>query len=301
MKNKILVITSSFDKTVDYIIMKFGQENFIRLNVDELHSSFISIKNKNGLHVKLNNSLFDVEDLFKEVHSIYYRKLFLPKLDEYDEEYHVYMQKEIYSFITELVDSFDGKVLTTPSILRKVENKIFQLSIATKLNFLLPNSLISNDAKEANNFNTNKIIGKPISTGKLTLSTSTGANIINNKIEDITLSPIYFQSYISKDYELRVTVIDNKFYCVKIIAYNKIDWRRNSERNRYELIETPKIVKEQCKKFMKACNLKFGAFDYIVHNNEYYFLECNPNGQWLWLELELNLDISTKLIGFLSE
>jgi len=301
MKNKILVITSSFDKTVDYIVMKFGQENFIRFNVDELHSSFISITNKNGLQVELKNTLFEIKDLFNEVHAIYYRKLFLPKLDKYDEKYHIYMQKEIYSFITGFVDSFDGKVLTTPSILRKVENKIFQLSIATKLNFLLPNSLISNDAKEANNFNTNKIIGKPISTGKLTLSTSTGANIINNKIEDITLSPIYFQSYISKDYKLRVTVIDNKFYCVKIIAYNEIDWRRNSERNRYELIETPEIVKEQCKKFMKACNLKFGAFDYIVHNNEYYFLECNPNGQWLWLELELNLDISTKLIGFLSE
>jgi len=44
------------------------------------------------------------------------------------------MQKEIYSFITGFVDSFDGKVLTTPSILRKVENKIFQLSIATKFN-----------------------------------------------------------------------------------------------------------------------------------------------------------------------
>jgi len=53
MKNKILVITSSFDKTVDYIVMKFGQENFIRFNVDELHSSFISITNKNGLHLSI--------------------------------------------------------------------------------------------------------------------------------------------------------------------------------------------------------------------------------------------------------
>lgn len=301
MKNKTLVITSSFDKTVDYILMKFGQENFIRLNIDELNSSLISITNKNGFQVSLKNTLLDIEDLFQEVHSIYYRKLFLPKLDEYDEKYHVYMQKEIYSLIVGLVDSFDGKILTQPSILRKVENKIFQLSVATKLNFLLPDSLISNNVEDANKFNKSKIIGKPISTGKLTLSTTVGSNIINHKIEDISLSPIYLQSYIPKDYELRITVIDDKFYCVKIIAHNKIDWRKDSDKNKYELIDTPKIIKEECQEFMKVCNLKFGAFDYIVYDNKYYFLECNPNGQWLWLELELKLDISAMLIRFLDE
>lgn len=299
-KNKILIITSSFDKTVDYIIKKFDQDNFIRLNVDELHSTLISINKKNDFKVTLQSELFNIEDLFNEVHSIYYRKLFLPKLNDYGEQYHIYMQKEIYSFITGIVDSFEGKVLTTPSILRKVENKIFQLSIATKLNFLLPNSLISNNEKEANKFNDHDIIGKPLATGKLTLTTATGSNIIKHKIKDINLSPTYFQSYIPKDYELRVTVVGDKFYCVKIIAENKIDWRQDSDKNKYELIDTPLIVKKQCQEFMKTCNLNFGAFDYIVYNSEYYFLECNPNGQWLWLELELKLDISTTLVKFLN-
>ena len=301
MNNKFLIITSSFDKTADYIIKKFNEEKIIRLNVDELHSSLISISNKNGFKITLQNQLYNIQNLFSEVHSIYYRKLFLPTLNDYEEKYHVYMQKEIYSFITGMVDSFEGKVLTTPSILRKVENKIFQLSIATNLDFLLPNSLITNNDKEANKFNDHAIIGKPLATGKLTLTTTTGSNIIRHKIEDISLSPIYFQSYIPKDYELRVTVIGNKFYCVKIIANNKIDWRQDSDKNQYELIDTPPIVKKQCQEFMRTCNLNFGAFDYIVYQNEYYFLECNPNGQWLWLELELNLDISTTLVRFLDE
>ena len=301
MKNKILIITSSFDKTVDYIIQKFNKDKFIRLNVDELHSSLISISNTNGFKITLQNKLLDIQNLFCEVNSIYYRKLFLPKLNDYEEKYHIYMQKEIYSFITGIVDSFEGKVLTTPSILRKVENKIFQLSIATKLNFLLPNSLITNNEQEANNFNDYDIIGKPLATGKLTLTTATGSNIIKHKIKDINLSPTYFQSYIPKDYELRITVIGDKFYCVKIIANNKIDWRQDSDKNKYELIDTPPIIKKQCQEFMKTCNLNFGAFDYIVYNSEHYFLECNPNGQWLWLELELNLDISTTLVKFLDE
>ena len=49
-------------------------------------------------------------------------------------------------------------------------------------------------------------------------------------------------------------------------------------------------------------NLVFGAFDYIVTpQNEWIFLELNPNGQWLWLEEALKLDISNKIIEYLSE
>ena len=50
----------------------------------------------------------------------------------------------------------------------------------------------------------------------------------------------------------------------------------------------------------KYYNLNFGAFDYIVTpENEWIFLELNPNGQWLWLEEALNLDISEKIINYL--
>ena len=47
--------------------------------------------------------------------------------------------------------------------------------------------------------------------------------------------------------------------------------------------------------------LEFGAFDFIVTNdNQWYFLEVNPNGQWLWLEKILALDISEKIIDLLD-
>ncbi len=131
---RILIITSSFDKTVDYIINKFSNINFIRLNVDELEKNQISITNFPEFRVSIKNETFKIANLFESIFSIYYRKLFLPDLNKYDANYHTYMQKEIYSFITGLVDSFNGKILTTPSILRKVENKIYQLKIANDLN-----------------------------------------------------------------------------------------------------------------------------------------------------------------------
>lgn len=302
IKNKkILIITSSFDKTVDYLINKYDDEKLIRLNVDELKMNQISISNVPYFKVSIENDKYNVENLFDSISSIYYRKLFLPELQEYDPKYHTYMQKEIYSFITGLVDSFDGKVLTSPSTLRKVENKIFQLKIAMELNFLLPHSLISNAQSLVNNMSEQRIIAKPISTGKLTKESAVHTSIVTEKVSNIELSPTYFQDYLEKDYELRITVVKEKIYSVKIIADDKIDWRNNERKNHYELIEIPEIVKQQCLSFLKACNLEFGAFDYIVLNGEYYFLECNPNGQWLWLEQELGLDISDSIIGLLND
>lgn len=301
MKKNILIITSSFDKTVDYIIEKFSNIKFIRLNVDELDKYKISITSNSDYIVCLKSSEYEINNLFESIHSIYYRKLFLPSLENYDDNYHTYMQKEIYSFIVGMVDNFKGKILTAPSILRKVENKIFQLQVSTDLGFLLPNSLITNDKNQANKFNVFKTIAKPLATGKLTISTAVHSNIITGDVSDISLSPTYFQEYISKDYELRVTVIKDTFYCVKIIADNKIDWRDSEDKNLYELIDTPEIVKQQCLNFLRACNLDFGAFDYIVSDNKYYFLECNPNGQWLWLEMKLGLDISKSIVEYLND
>ena len=68
------------------------------------------------------------------------------------------------------------------------------------------------------------------------------------------------------------------------------------------LIECPEKIKQQCLAMLKYFNLDFGAFDYIVTpDNDWVFLEVNPNGQWLWLEESLNLDISKQIVQYLLE
>ena len=46
-------------------------------------------------------------------------------------------------------------------------------------------------------------------------------------------------------------------------------------------------------RYLKRMHLNFGCFDFIVTpDGEYVFLECNPNGQWLWIEEEPGMKIS---------
>ena len=83
-KSKVLVITSTIDKTIDYIEEKYRDIiNICRLNVDEFYKYDIKI----GLseywvieHEKWKLSKCDTK-------SIYYRKPRLPDLSDYDFKY----------------------------------------------------------------------------------------------------------------------------------------------------------------------------------------------------------------------
>jgi glutathione synthase/RimK-type ligase-like ATP-grasp enzyme len=65
-----------------------------------------------------------------------------------------------------------------------------------------------------------------------------------------------------------------------------MDWRNiPSNELQVEEFELPPEIKEKCIVFMKEMGLLFGCFDFIVTpDGEYYFLEINEQGQFLWVE-----------------
>lgn len=302
MKKTVLVITSSIDLTVDYIEKKYFDELIIyRINVDQLALYEISITN---IGIKISNKSIGTI-MFNAVDGILYRKPILPDIREFDEAYHCMIQRDIIALINGMVDSFEGNVLTKPYILHKCENKIYQLVYAIKNNILIPHSFIGNSDLELLDRKGGKNIIKPITTGKVyheNYCELFQTSYFEEYGQEIKLTPVYIQNYVDKKYEVRLTVVDNNFFCVKIIAGNLIDWRKSYSSNQYEEIIVPNFIKKQVTKMMNAFNLHFGAFDYIVTDDDkWYFLEVNPNGQWLWLEEELDLKISDSIIDYLCK
>ncbi|WP_097034484.1 hypothetical protein [Clostridium tertium] len=302
MKN-ILIITSSIDYTVDYIINNYGYKNmFYRVNVDMFNRYKFNISYENGFYIE--SSQWSIGE--DELDAIYYRKPLLPNLCKYEQSYHKMISKDIISYINGIVDGFDGIVLSKPSILRKTENKIYQIKIAKKVGFKFPISSIGTSLDDINKIIEIGAIIKPLTTGKI-ISNNECEIIQTAKVqscikEDISITPLYIQQYIEKSYELRVTIINNKIFPVKIESFNLIDWRIDQNKNKYTVVNIPEDIKIKCLEMMKIMNLKFGAFDFIVNNdNEYIFLEVNPNGQWLWLEQKLGVNISSEIINYLED
>lgn len=296
--SKILIITCSYDKTIDYIIEKNKyRANFFRFNVDLFADYGITISNSYWEISYRNNTINSNTTL-----SIYYRKPTFPDTSDFAPEYRRIINSDILAIIDGLANSFSGVVLTKPYLLRQAENKIFQLIYAKSHSILMPKSFIGNN-DHWKCINNQRII-KPISVGKI--ETSSGIAIIqtnlmheNDSYDSPELTPVYIQEYIKKSFEIRITVVDDDFFAVKIVSDNMIDWRAGNN-NQYEIIDIPIEIKKCIKMMMKDFQLRFGAIDYIVDiDGKWYFLEINPNGQWQWLECILGLSISDSIMNML--
>ena len=119
----------------------------------------------------------------------------------------------------------------------------------------------------------------------------------------------FAQEYVEKAFELRVTVVGDKLFACRIDSQaqdddtGKIDWRQGYGHGiKWSRFDLPEDIAEKCLVFLKKMNLNFGCFDFIVSpSGEYVFLECNPNGQWLWVEIETGLPISEAIAEWLAE
>lgn len=298
-RNIILIVTSSIDETASYIMKKYSDvADFFRVDVDNFGQYKFYIGNT-GWQISDGKVSINSQDIY----SIYYRKPMLPDLGEYDPQYHLMIQRDIISVINGIVDSFSGKVLTKPSILRKAENKVYQLIYAGKNEWNIPDSYIGNNCIECGKYKNSISIIKPLTTGKTYGHNGYElyqTNIFNGTDKDISITPVYLQNYIHKQFEVRVTIIGKYVYPIRIDTENKVDWRADYHNHRYTQIICPDAIVEKCYQMMNDFSLAFGAFDFIVTpEEEWIFLEVNPNGQWLWLEQRLGLDISKKIVEYL--
>ena len=162
------------------------------------------------------------------------------------------------------------------------------------------------------------LILKPIDGDSLVCEDDKQYVFYSNKISSITLEDIpedafsqtacFLQNYIEKEYEVRVTVVENNVFACKIDSQamkdnqGRIDWRQGYDYNiKHEIITLPNDIEVKCLDFLKIMGLNVGAFYFIVTpDNKYIFLECNPNGQWLWIELLTGQKISEKIANALD-
>ena len=191
-------------------------------------------------------------------------------------------------------------------------NKPRQLAIAQKVGFSIPKTIITNLAKDVlEYFKPNeKIIYKTLDSfiappDEIVFTNEISREQILQSKFEISLAPCIFQKYISKEFELRVTVVGNKVFCVKIDSQKysdtSVDWRKNQFLPMYEEWKLSRETESMLLKLHHLSGLKYGAYDFIVEKKtgKEIFLECNPGGQWLWLENRLGIPITDSIVKLL--
>jgi glutathione synthase/RimK-type ligase-like ATP-grasp enzyme len=244
----------------------------------------------------------------------------LPRPNEYEDVNKLNLDEahEFLSFIRYyLKDVFSiGSIVED----RPAASKMLQLSIARQLGMRIPDTCFANEmppiASLAKRYPALSL--KPIGESCVLLneedeyvfySQKVDSNILLQQPQEAFSQTVSFvQNYVNKAYELRITVCCGDLVACKIDSQvqdddkGKIDWRQGYEFDlKHEIVDIPDAIKTFCYDFLVKMKLNFGCFDFIVTpEGEYVFLECNPNGQWLWIELYTGYDISEIIARNLS-
>lgn len=324
MRDTVLVLTNSADGThSDIVINKLENigVNVFRCDVDrlakgELTIKFVANQDVFGFEMLDTNKKFSSTDL----KSIWYRRpnrLNSPVADPVQRKY---AEMEMSQFLEGLWAATIGEVfwLSNPVNLERARKKVLQLKIARELGFTVPHTIVTNDPEQVRKFFEScdkRIVFKAIHHEMLDYenkSFNIQTTLIDHKhlsrLDLVKKQPSLFQEFIDKEYELRVTVVGDAIFPVKIdsqeYSETAVDWRNPDfiQKLRYTPVNLPQELVDRCHSMVRALGLAFGAFDFAVDKKgACYFLEVNPNGQWYWLEDLTGALISDAIVATLTK
>jgi len=316
----ILFICGKTDLTADLVLLalkKYKNIKVNRLNVEDFPTKIkltasSKINQKNWAINFLNSKLNKTVNLEK-ITSVYYRphKDPLPSREIKSQLYKNLIKEQSLLFIEWLEDILDCFWLNPPRAINRARSKILQLKTASEFGLSIPDSLITNNPEDALKFYNKHRGNIAVKLLQATPSSRELPGFIFTRkltekdiklINQVAYSPVFFQEYIPKSYEIRATLIGNKVFSAKIesqsLEETKYDWRSYEFKNPppHTVIELPKTIRNRLIKVNNHLGLSFAAYDLIVKpNGQYVFLELNANGQWGWIEQLTNLPISVNI------
>jgi glutathione synthase/RimK-type ligase-like ATP-grasp enzyme len=190
-----------------------------------------------------------------------------------------------------------------PRSIIDAENKPQQLLLAQEVGFKIPNTLVSQDPARILDFfekQDGDVIVKPLkaSISKQIFTIKLIHEAFNNE-DNFSSFPSIYQQNIPGDKHLRIVYLPSKVFTF-LLKSDELDWRNNRNID-IQLIDTDATLKNNCKDLLKKLNLTMGIIDAKVFNDEIYFLEVNPQGQFLFLEALSDINIRDSYAEYLKD
>ncbi|MFB0495015.1 glutathione synthase/RimK-type ligase-like ATP-grasp enzyme [Mucilaginibacter sp. OAE612] len=307
----ILIVTHKEDFTADFLINKLNQQSipYYRFNCEDISTIDYVFNTASDAHSAIAG--------ITSFNAVWFRRTKLPELhaDNLTEPELASLFADYDALLYNLLQNLPAKKwLSDPNAIHTAENKLYQLTLAREIGFMIPETLVTNSKDRLIEFSDScesDIIIKPLKSGRIKDETSHRL-IYTNKLQaahlanisEFELTPCIFQKRIEKEYELRITVVGDQVFAAKVYSQTDpetlTDWRK--KKLKFLTCEIPKELASHCKLLVNKLNLSFGAIDMIKSTDgSYYFLEINPNGQWAWIEIDTGLDISGSIINFLAD
>lgn len=307
----VLVVTQRDDVTADLVISDLHSRGIRVVRFDSADfPDELSVTAQIGAGQGLSGVLRTPTRIAKlgEVRSLYYRRpssFAFPGLSGQDTRFAITQAR--YG-LGGIIASLPGCLyLNHPHAIADAEFKPSQLAVAYSLGFELPCTLITNEPDKVRDFISaqKRVIYKPLRTTDYQVAgkaaTLWAQEVLAEQIDDTIAGTMHlFQRLVEKKYDLRVTVVGDKVFAVRIDS-PLLDWRADYDQANYRVTPVPSNLSEKMRAYLNRFGLLSGCFDFAVGlNGRENFLECNPNGQWGWLQEATGLPIAAAFADLLE-
>ncbi len=293
-----LVLTHPFDPTADYVVNELNRRGaaVFRCDPGEFPQRLTIAATLDAAcwigALRLPERAVRLED----IGCVYYRRPSVFELpDGMSEEVRRFASREAQMGLGGVLASLP-RWLNHPSDNASAEFKPVQLAVARACGLDVPPTIVTNDLEESIAFtrSVGRAVYKPFTQGSIVEDDNTRVVFTTPVTADdldgsISLTAHLLQAWVDKQYELRLTVVDDNYFAARIDAHSDaaaIDWRRDYDNLSYSLLsDLPDRVRAGTKALMRRLRLRFAALDLIVDKSGvHHFIDLNPNGQWAWIE-----------------
>ncbi|MGL4874949.1 MAG: ATP-grasp domain-containing protein [Clostridium sp.] len=302
-----LIIADTNDFTSDYVSFELNNRNkqYLRINRDNFSEYEIEwdiLKNK--LNIVIDDNSYEIDSSLK---GVYYRApVDIRNYTNSSYEEQLY-KTQWMAFVKNLICFENAIWINNPVKTYRAENKMLQLRYADEIGFLVPKTVVTNCkstlVRDCQRYAVKSIdtllIRNGVEEGFLYTNIITGDEINKSELKQ---APIVVQELINPKIDLRITIIGNTVYPVKIIKDGigvEDDWRKEKDDVKFIPITISKELEDKCIALVNKFGLKYGAIDMALRNDEYYFIEINPTGEWAWLVESSGLNIYKDIVNVL--
>lgn len=296
----VLIISDNHDYTTDYVCIELEKRSvsYLRLDRNRFNTYRVQLDIHNMKLVVIKNRIpFEIDE--KSLQAVYYRApTYLRETysNASSAEEQLYASQWM-AFVRNLTIFEKSIWMNNPIATYKAENKLLQLKYAVQIGFQIPQTDVVNYWQQSCQ-SKKKYLIKSLDTVLLKIGSQEGfvySNIVSEEELcecDLSLAPVIIQNYLKNKIDIRVTVVGDLVYSVEITKNGKGvegDWRKYKTSVAFTPVSLPREVELKCIDIVKRLGLVLGCIDLIKVNNDYFFIEVNPTGEWAWLVDSSNL------------
>ncbi|MCX5378092.1 ATP-grasp ribosomal peptide maturase [Streptomyces sp. NBC_00091] len=308
----VLVATEAHDQTADMVITELNQRDVpvMRFNPADIGEG-LTVSARFGTcpapvagQARTPSRTANLEHL----RAVYWRRPVWPHFEHLNDADRRLATAQTRYGLGGILYALDGPLwVNQPQREAAADYKPTQLAVAQRLGLTVPPTLVTNDQNQAREFITahGRVITKTLRWTPYERDgvpvTSWAEPVTADEIDDsIRVVPHLFQAQVDKVADLRVLIVGEKVFAVRIDS-GLLDWRKDYSALSYTVVDLPDPLKRTLLAYLGHFSLVSGSFDLALDTEGgYHWLELNPTGQWGWLEENTGLPMAAAFAELLT-